>query len=348
MRANLFICICLCTACGIAQVTDGKAIPQVRVLTIEEGAVTTVNLSPGYTTAVRLPEEATSIVVGNPLSFKAEHAEAESRLVFLKPITTKPAESNVLITTKSGQEISLQIVSPGEAGLRTRVDFLLEYRRPQSVLRDQKEGPTLFLSETKPISAAVRPDVSVKKERADPITEALDRQRANASPRWEGATLQVSVGESVEYEHQTILAFSVHNGSKQTVELLTPQIVLSGRAGKDNGQQIKAEPIGIGQYRLTRKRLEPGERADGIVVFARPTFKESSEKLELQIAESRQVDHPVRVPVPFVQRLQESPNEPDRKWSSKRCCCTTRGSCTGAIRSRTRAGRTSRQGTVCS
>ena len=80
--------------------------------------------------------------------------------------------------------------------------------------------------------------------------------------------------------------------------MLTPQVVLSGRAAK--GKQIKAEPIGIGQYRLTKKRLEPGERADGIVVFARPTFKESSEKLELQIAESGQVDHPVRVPVPFV------------------------------------------------
>ena len=298
MRANLLICICLWVGCSIAQVTDARAIPQVKVLTIEDGAVTTVNLSPGYTTSVRLPEEASSIVVGNPLSFKVEHAEAEPRLVFLKPITTKPAESNVLITTRSGQEISLQIVSAGEAGLRTKVDFLLEYRRPQSLLNGQKEGSTLFVSETKPISAAVRPDVPVKKERADPITEALGRQKADASPRWEGGALQVSVGESVEYDHQTVLAFAVYNASRQTVELLTPQIVLSGRAAK--GKQIKAEPIGIDQYRLTKKRLEPGERADGIVVFARPTFKESSEKLELQIAESGQVDHPVRVPVPFV------------------------------------------------
>src|SRR5207248_5300914 len=92
-----------------------------------------------------LPEEASSIVVGDPLSFRAEHAEAEPRLVFLKPITTKPAESNVLITTKSGQEISLQIMSPGKTAVGTRVDFLLEYRRRQSMLNGQKEGSTLFV-----------------------------------------------------------------------------------------------------------------------------------------------------------------------------------------------------------
>ena len=69
---------------------------------------------------------------------------------------------------------------------------------------------------------------------------------------------------------------------------------------EDKGKEIKAEPIGIAEYRMTSKRLQPGERADGVVTFDRPTFKESAEKLELQVAESGQVDHPVRVPVPFV------------------------------------------------
>jgi hypothetical protein len=134
----------------------------------------------------------------------------------------------------------------------------------------------------------------------DPVAEVLAQQRAIASPLWEGTSLQVSVGGSTERDHQTILGFSVLNNSKRTIEVLPPQIALSGRASKGKGKQIKAEPIGLADYRMTSKRLLPGERADGVVIFERPTFKESAEKLELQVAESGQVDHPVRVPVPFV------------------------------------------------
>jgi hypothetical protein len=35
------------------------------------------------------------------------------------------------------------------------------------------------------------------------------------------------------------------------------------------------------------------------VVFDRPAFKQSSEKLQLQLAEAAQVDRPILVPVPF-------------------------------------------------
>ena len=50
---------------------------------------------------------------------------------------------------------------------------------------------------------------------------------------------------------------------------------------------------------MTTRRLGPGERADGVVLFERPTFKESSEKLELQLAEADQVDRPILLPIPF-------------------------------------------------
>ena len=52
------------------------------------------------------------------------------------------------------------------------------------------------------------------------------------------------------------------------------------------------------------RRLAPGERADGVVVFERPAFKESSEKLQLQIAQAEQVDHPILLPVPFTANSQ--------------------------------------------
>ncbi len=89
MKRHLFlwvsIFICLGARCGAAQVDDARANPEVKNVIIEEGVVTRVYLSPGYTTSVRLPEEVSSVVVGNPLTFKAEHAESEARLVFLKP-----------------------------------------------------------------------------------------------------------------------------------------------------------------------------------------------------------------------------------------------------------------------
>src|SRR6266567_4625106 len=289
MKRHLFlwvsIFICLGARCGAAQVDDARANPEVKNVIIEEGVVTRVYLSPGYTTSVRLPEEVSSVVVGNPLTFKAEHAESESRLVFFKPITTKPAESNALITTKSGQEISLHLISRGQAAAQPRVDFLLEYKRPQSLLIARNGSQSFFVAETRPISAADQPEAQPRKEKPDPVAEVLARQRGIASPHWEGTTLQVNVGESVERDHQTVLGFSLLNNSKRAIELLPPQIALSGRSGNGKGKEIKAEPIGIADFRMTTKRLEPGERADGVVLFERPSFKESSEKLELQVAE---------------------------------------------------------------
>jgi hypothetical protein len=46
-------------------------------------------------------------------------------------------------------------------------------------------------------------------------------------------------------------------------------------------------------------RLEPGGRADGVVVFDRPNFKQSMEKLFLQLAQADQVDRPILIRLPF-------------------------------------------------
>jgi len=45
--------------------------------------------------------------------------------------------------------------------------------------------------------------------------------------------------------------------------------------------------------------FEPGARADGVVLFDRPNFKESTEKLFLQIAQADEVDRPVLIRLPF-------------------------------------------------
>src|SRR5258708_39277278 len=51
---------------------------------------------------------------------------------------------------------------------------------------------------------------------------------------------------------------------------------------------------------MTSRTLAPGARADGIVVFERPTFKESRERLLLAVAQAEEVDRPVLAPIAFV------------------------------------------------
>ena len=56
-----------------------------------------------------------------------------------------------------------------------------------------------------------------------------------------------------------------------------------------------SDQLEIRDYRLSATRIEPGGRADGVVVFDRPSFKESTEKLFLQIAQADQVDRPILI-----------------------------------------------------
>ena len=46
-----------------------------------------------------MPEPINSVVVGDPSSFSAEHSDREPNLVFVKPITPKVAQTNLLISS---------------------------------------------------------------------------------------------------------------------------------------------------------------------------------------------------------------------------------------------------------
>jgi len=70
--------------------------------------------------------------------------------------------------------------------------------------------------------------------------------------------------------------------------VLPPQIQLAGTSKGKHRKAIKAEPVAIKDYWITSRRLAPGARADGIVVFDRPTFKESSERLLLAVAQAEE------------------------------------------------------------
>jgi len=306
MRVHLIVFVYLMAGIGEAQTPAGQIVPTVTTARVEDGSVTVLHLAPGYATSVRLPEEISSVVIGNPASFKAEHSEAEARLVFFKPTTSQPTESNALITTKSGQEISLHLVSAGKGAADTRVDFLVEYRPLQSVVISP-EKESFLIVDTRPLSseAPTNPaDTSVHVSPPDSVANQLERQKSLPSPAWQGKELLVALGESLEMNHQTILGFSVLNDSKRVIELLPPQLELTGTAHGKGGKRIKGDPVAISDYRMTTRRLRPGERADGVIVFERPSFKESAEKLQLQLAQAEQVDRPILLPVPFIASSQ--------------------------------------------
>ena len=98
--------------------------------------MTVLHLRPEFESTIRMPEEVTSVILGSPGEFKAEHSEASPDYVYVKPITKEPAQSNLLIATKSGQHVTLELVSDGAsvANQSQPVDFLIEYRASRSFL----------------------------------------------------------------------------------------------------------------------------------------------------------------------------------------------------------------------
>jgi hypothetical protein len=291
----------LIASCVLSQAQSGSLPnPRVSSLTLGSEPVTVVHLRPGYVSAIRLPEEVSSVVIGDPKGFTVEHSEAEPRLVFLKPVSLKASETNVLITTKSGHEIPLHLISDGKSQ-GGQVDFFLDYERPRSLLV-ASAAPNFIVGETKTVAGDISPPPTpAPKETTQ--TELL-KQIQTPSPNWEGKQLQVAIGRITENGQHMVVAFSVFNNTDSAVELLPPQVQLSGPSKQRHGGKTKADPVPIDDFTLTFRRLGPRQRAVGILAFERPAFKESDEKLLLQIAQAEQVDRPVLVPISFTAPLE--------------------------------------------
>ncbi|MGA8089835.1 MAG: hypothetical protein WCA10_21365, partial [Terracidiphilus sp.] len=82
---------------------------RVVTITINPREVTVLHLRPEFESTIRMPEEITSVILGSPGEFKAEHSEGEPEYVYVKPITKEPAQSNLLIATRSGQHVTLEL-----------------------------------------------------------------------------------------------------------------------------------------------------------------------------------------------------------------------------------------------
>jgi hypothetical protein len=287
---------------------DNAVKPRVATITINPSEVITLHLRPEFESTIHMPEEITSVILGSPGSFKAEHNEGEPEYVYVKPITKEAAESNLLIATKSGLHVTLELISDevGASGSALPVDFLIEYRTSRSFLIAGSAGaehtrvePTGIASYSAPprISAAAKPLSAIDEE-----YELQMRVNVPGWTKWEGKQIETSLGDIRQWSDQTVISFSILNSSAQPVEVVPPQIQISGRAvkkKKKEGKSLTADQLLIREYRLSATRIEAGARADGVIVFDRPNFKQSTEKLFLQIAQADQVDRPILIRLPF-------------------------------------------------
>jgi hypothetical protein len=131
---------------------------------------------------------------------------------------------------------------------------------------------------------------------------ALYGQKPGISPPGK-ELIKAGVSEVIDQGSAVVVLFSAVNVQDHAVELMPPQIQLGGvkRTGKliRRSRWSTAEQFPVTDFRMSRRRLGPGERADGVVVFERPSFKQSNETLFLQMAESGAVDRPALAPIGF-------------------------------------------------
>jgi hypothetical protein len=291
-----------------------------------------------------MPEPINSVVVGDPASFTAEHSDREPNLVFVKPITAKEAQTNLLISSTRGLQASLLLISRGEPKEEGQpaVDFLLRYKPAGQFMIQPADSPSAMIPQTLTVGTTTVSSASglsarvvpasltargVSKERPaltiaaanstkldrPPLDDLLDRQRRAPLPVLYGQKPGISppgkelvktgVSEVIDQGSEVVVLFSVMNVQDHAVELMPPQIQLGGM--KKSGKIVRksrwstAEQLPVTDFRISRRRLGPGERADGVVVFKRPSFKQSTETLFLQMAESGAVDRPALAPIGF-------------------------------------------------
>jgi hypothetical protein len=292
---------------GSSNVATTDVKPMVSELPISGSTVTDLHLRPMFTTTIRLPDPVTSVAVGAPTLFAVEHSDQEPRLVFVKPSTKDVATSNLIIALQSGQEISIRLLSDGSAG-HAPVDFVVNYQPKESFLI----GSTDTVA-----TRAVATNQEAQKE-VSAIDRALNQQADIAAPSWigglpkeaknpdgksPGKPMLAALGDVREKGDEILVAYSVINTTDHWIEVLPPQVELNSPnldSDKKKARQILAEQVPVTDYRLNVRRLAPGERADGAVEFSRPGFKQSKDRLLLQLATASEVDDPLLLQLPFV------------------------------------------------
>ena len=290
--------------------------------------VITLRLSPRVATSIRMPEPVNSVVIGDPEHFQAEHSEHEPELVIIKPVSAEPAQTNLLITTALGHQVNLLLISSGHQSSGTQtVDVLLKYGKPTggSFLVDESPISASLVADTQRLdvpgklpeslstvsaaelikAASGTASSGVEEKSGVVLDKLLDRQKKASLPMLygqhpgvidAGPRIKAGVSEVLDEGQDVVVLFSAVNPANHAIEILPPQVQLGGKVKK---KWTTAEQLRVIDFRLSTRRLGAGQRADGVVVFERPSFKESNETLFLQVADSGAVDLPALAPIGF-------------------------------------------------
>jgi hypothetical protein len=292
---------------NIQNVSSRQVDPTVLDLPITGSTVSDIHLRPMFTTTIRLPEPVTSVAVGAPTLFKVEHSTDDPRLVFIKPTSADAAVSNLVIALKSGQEISIRLLSNGQTSTEP-VDFVVNYEPRQSFLIGSTDALAGNAATPKDPPAQARPiDVALREQEdlaSPPWVDGMEKQARNGGSAVSTEPILAALGNVQNRGERMLVAYSVVNTSGHWIEVLPPQVELRSPghdAGKKKKQkQTLADQVPVAEFRLSVRRLAPGQRADGAVEFSRPGFKQSADRLVLEIATASAVDHPLLLQLPFV------------------------------------------------
>src|SRR5262249_41380469 len=284
--------------------------PQVRSKATADQKITTIELTAHFVTAIRVPEPVNSVVVGDPALFQVEHSEREPELVFVKALREESAESNLLISTARGRQISFLLVNHSQEASASKADFLFRYQAPAHFLIEPDVAPFALVSQTTPLQVQDRgttpradstealsfghsqrqesPDALLERQKRAPLPKVYGERIESDDSRDD--RLRAGISEVIDGGQQVVVLFSVINTSKKPILLMPPQVQLGGK--EKSGRLIKherwstAEQLAVIDFRLSGRRLAPGERADGVVQFERPPYKQSTETLFLQMPQS--------------------------------------------------------------
>src|ERR1035437_6987335 len=160
-NALVFSWLSLAVVIATAGAQQTTIVPQVRTKSTADSKISSIELAAHFVTAIRVPEPVNSVVVGDPALFQVEHSEHEPELVFVKALTNEHAESNLLISTARGRQISFLLVSRGEGPNSTKVDFLLRYQQSGGFLVEPDAVPFALVAQTASVSKAQPPTTSV-------------------------------------------------------------------------------------------------------------------------------------------------------------------------------------------
>ena len=219
MKLSWFIPIALLIPLRLSA-TDAAVGARVATITINPKEITVLHLRPEFESTIRMPEEVTSVILGSPGEFKAEHNEGEPEYVYVKPITKQAAQSNLLIATKSGQHVTLELVSDG-TGIPNQsqpVDFLIEYRSARSFLISSDTGAPAM-----PAAPGKVPAHEINSADTGPESSPLSnldeefrlQQKVNAPKwtKWQDKQIETSIGDMRQWSNETVISYSVLNSS---------------------------------------------------------------------------------------------------------------------------------------